>query len=196
MRFYANGGSDAGYRAKVSFLSLEQSKDSELKAQIGCGGLVESVGGAITMMNMVAKNVNDTDTEVVFDCIWIVRPAQGYMHMKTHISLKVETFDKMAAKSEISIMQGTTSDRPVLETLESSPAMSVSSRNLVVPITSGFYVRLRGKFNAESRLAIVYTAFSYSSKSTFIVFSDNIGGRLTKLLIKVVIGNPIASFRR
>lgn len=165
VRFFANGGTDAGYRAKVSFLTVEQSKEPELKARIGCGGLVETVGGAITMMNMVTADVNETDPEAIFDCIWIVRPSQGYMHMKTHISLKVETFEKMASKSEISIVQGTTSDHPELERIESSPLTSVSSRNLVVPITAGFYVRLRGKFNAESRLAIVYTAFSYSSKS-------------------------------
>lgn len=164
IRFYANGGSDAGYRAKVSFLTIEQSKDPEMKARVGCGGLVESVGGAITMMDMVNSNINETNSEVVFDCIWIIRPPQGYLQLKTHISLKVETFEKMASKSEITIVQGSTSDRPVLENIESSSINSVSSRNLVVPITSGFYVRLRGKFNDESRLAIVYTAFSYSSK--------------------------------
>lgn len=162
VRFYASGGSDIGYRANVSYLTLEQSKDPEVKANIGCGGLVDSVGGAITMMNMIT-NDNETNTEV-FDCIWIVRPPQGYMHMKTHISLKIEVFEKMASKSEISILQGTTSDRPVLETLRSSLTTSVTSRNLVVPITSGFYVHLKGKFNVDSRLAIVYTAFSYSSK--------------------------------
>lgn len=164
IRFYANGGSEVGYRADVSILTSAQAKDPELKTRIGCGGLVESVGGAITMMNMVNPNDNETEAEVSFDCIWIVRPPQGYQHMKTHISLKVESFDKMASRSEITILQGTTSDRHVLETLKSSKTKSVSSRNLVVPITSGFYVRLKGKFNADSRLAIVYTAFSYSSK--------------------------------
>lgn len=172
VRFYANGGTDAGYRAKVSFLTVEQAKQPELKARIGCGGLVETVGGAITMMNMVSPSDNETDA--VFDCIWIVRPSQGYMHMKTHISLKVETFEKMASKSEIIIVQGITTDRPELERIESSPTNSVSSRNLVVPITAGFYVRLRGKFNADSRLAIVYTAFSYSSKSHYLKFRDTV----------------------
>lgn len=164
IRFFANGGSDVGYRAKVSFLTIEQSKDPELKARVGCGGLVESVGGAITMMNMVGSNINDTSPEAIFDCIWIIRPPQGYMHLKTHISLKVETFDKMASTSEIRILQGTTSNRPELEKIESSSTSLISSRNLVVPITSGFYVRLRGRFNSESRIAIVYTAFSYASE--------------------------------
>lgn len=162
VRFFANGGSDNGYRAKVWFLTIEQSKDPSLKARIGCGGLVQSVGGAITMMDMIASNVNETESELPYDCIWIVRPSQGYMHQKTHISLKVESFEKI--QGDIVIVQGTTSDLPVLERIVSSSTKTVSSRNLVVPITSGFYVRMRGKFNSESRLAIVYTAFSYSSK--------------------------------
>jgi len=165
IRFYANGGSDHGYKAKLSFVTNEQSRDPELKARIGCGGLVETVGGAITMMNMVEANLNETSPEVLYDCIWIIRPPPGYRHMKTHISLKLETFDKMAGASEVIIVQGITSDRPILEKIESSSLTSMSSRNLVVPISSGFYVRLRGKFNVDSRLAIVYTAFSYSRKS-------------------------------
>lgn len=172
IRFYANGASDSGYKAKASFLSMEQSNNPELKARIGCGGLVESVGGAITMMNMVSPSTNGSMEESDnFDCIWIVRPPQGYMQMKTHISLRVETFEKMAAPSDITILQGSTSDRPILETLESSTKNSISSRNLVVPITSGFYVRLRGSFNSASRLAIVYTAFSYTSKSVTFILS-------------------------
>ncbi|CRL03322.1 CLUMA_CG016193, isoform A [Clunio marinus] len=162
VKFSANDDTDIGYRAKATFLTVEESSNSNLKVQIGCGGLVESVGGAITMMNMVSKNVNESDNQNNFDCIWLVRPPQGYMRIKTHISLKVEVFEKMAGKSEIIIIEGMTSNRPILEQLESSTETSVSSRNLVLPISSGFYIRLRGKFNSESRLAIVYTAFSYS----------------------------------
>lgn len=163
IQFYANGVSDLGYKATVSFLTMEQSLDPKLKIRNGCGGLVESVGGAITMMNMLNTAENESEP-LIYDCIWIIRPPLGYMHLKTHISLKVETFEKMESHSEITILQGTTSDRPVLEKLESSAVESVSSRSLVIPITSGFYVRLKGKFNSESRIAIVYTAFSYSSK--------------------------------
>jgi hypothetical protein len=164
MRFYSNGASDVGFKAKLSYLSEEGAKSPDVKVRTGCGGLVESVGGAITMMDMVDSSVNESSPELLYDCIWIIRPPQAYRDMKSHISLKVETFDKMAETSDITIIQGTTSDRPILERLESSTLQSVSSRNLVVPINAGFYVRLRGKFNAESRLAIVYTAFSYSSK--------------------------------
>lgn len=115
------------------------------------------------MMNMV-EDSNESSSEVLFDCIWIIRPPQGYVHMKSHISLRVDTFDKMSGPSTIDIIGGSTSDRPILEHLASSPSKSVASRNLVVPITTGFYVRLKGAFNEESRLAIVYTTFSYSSK--------------------------------
>lgn len=113
------------------------------------------------MMNMLSDNETEP---LIYDCIWIIRPPLGYVHSKTHISLKVETFENMESTSEITILQGTTSDRPLLERLESSADESVSSRNLVIPITSGFYVRLKGKFNSLSRIAIIYTAFSYSSK--------------------------------
>lgn len=160
IRFHANGGSDAGYKAKITFLTDGQASDADMKPRTGCGGAVDSVGGAITMMDMVDESSKDADE--LYDCIWIVRPPDGYMHMKTHVSLRVETFEQMASKSEIVILQGTTSDRPVLERLESSPTNSVSTRTLVAPITSGFYVRFRGKFNSKSRLTIVYTAFSYS----------------------------------
>ena len=121
-------------------------------------------------MNMVEPSVNGTlegdgdEEEVAYDCIWIIRPPPGYMHLKTHISLRVETFEKMASKSEITILQGTTSDRPLMERVVSSLNVDVQSRDVVVPITSGFYVRLRGKFNSESRIAIVYTAFNFGSK--------------------------------
>lgn len=163
IRFYANGAADLGYKATATYLSLEKSRDPQLKVRNGCGGLVESVGGAITMMNML--NTADNETEpLIYDCIWIIRPPIGFSHLKTHISLKVETFENMESPSEITILQGTTSNRPLLERLESSDGESVSSRNLVIPITSGFYVRLKGTFNSLSRIAIIYTAFSYSSK--------------------------------
>lgn len=44
IRFHANGGSDLGYKAKFSFLTVEQAKEPEMKVRSGCGGLVESVG--------------------------------------------------------------------------------------------------------------------------------------------------------
>lgn len=122
-------------------------------------------GGAITMMNMVEPPTNKSLNEGIFyDCIWLIRPAQTFSFLKTHISLKVETFEDMGSPSEISIIEGTTSVGRVLQNLESSSIRSVSSKNFITSIKSGFYIRMRGKFTHESRLAIVYTAFSYSSK--------------------------------
>lgn len=167
VRFNANGNSDLGYRAKVSFIIPSNYDDDEIlmsnvRINTNCGGIVDSIGGVITMMQMTGKNTNDT-TPVFMDCIWIIKPPQAY-EMKTHLSIKVEKFEAMATDSEISIHQGITSDTPVLDVVRSSPDFPVNSRNLVVPFTSGFYVRFRGQFKNESRLAIVYTSFSYSSK--------------------------------
>ncbi|CAO1345668.1 unnamed protein product [Diamesa serratosioi] len=162
IRFHANGSTDIGYKAKVTFLTTTAAMSNDLSPITNCGGMVQSVGGAITMMNMLDIK-NATSSEIYFDCIWIVRPPQGYLHLKSHLSLKVESFENMAAKSELIIIQGITSDGPVIEAIESSPVHSVASRSLVVPLVSGFYVRLRAKFNTDSRLAIVYSSFSYTN---------------------------------
>lgn len=167
IRFDANGGSDIGFRIFATYLTPDQLDDDDVMARTGCGGFVETRGGAITMMNMVKPPENESNSSesgVFFDCIWLVRPAQSFSFLKTHISLKVETFEDMGSPSAISIIEGQTSVGRLLETVESSSIGSVSSKNFVTSITSGFYIRLRGKFTHESRLAIVYTAFSYSSK--------------------------------
>src|SRR5690349_13035549 len=40
IRFYANGGSDFGYKAKISFLTDEQAFNPDSKPRTGCGGMV------------------------------------------------------------------------------------------------------------------------------------------------------------
>ena len=132
-------------------------------AQTNCGGLVDTIGGVITMMNMSGREFNDSSS-ALYDCIWIIKPPEAYLQIKSHISIKVENFEKMDADSEIQIHQGITSDKPMIEVLRSSPDNPVASRNLIAPLSAGFYVRLRGRFNAKSRLAIVYAIFSYSSE--------------------------------
>jgi hypothetical protein len=162
IRFMANGGSDLGYRAKITFVTTYDD-DVDVRINTNCGGIVDSVGGVITMMDMLGKDSNDT-TPIAMDCIWIIKPPKGY-ELMTHLSIKVDKFEAMASPdSEISIHQGITSDKALLDVLRSSPYYSVSSRNFVVPFSAGFYVRFRGQFNADSRLAIVYTSFSYSSE--------------------------------
>ena len=164
IRFSANGR-EGVYKAKVSCITQEESIDLNFRPHIQeCGGLVTSLGGFISMMNMPVPE----DSPIYYDCIWLVKPTQRYEISKTHLSIKVDTFEMMESNSQISINQGLTSDSEVLEEVKSSREHSVQSKNLVVPINSGFYVRFRGKLSEKSRLVIVFSAFSYSSKYSFV----------------------------
>lgn len=51
------------------------------------------MGGAITMLNMVSPS--DRPETEFYDCIWIIRPSNKYFHIKTHLSLRVDTYDQM-----------------------------------------------------------------------------------------------------
>lgn len=160
IRLNANGG-EGLYKAKTSCISEEDSLGPDMRPHTQeCGGLVSSLGGFITMMNML----NSDDNPILYDCIWLVKPSMRFELSKTHLSLKVETFESMASESEISIHEGLLSDRNVLEIVKSSRDSSVSTKSLIVPFTSGMYVRFRGKINDKSHLAIVFTSFSYSSE--------------------------------
>lgn len=47
-----------------------------------------------------------------------------------------------------------------------SDSMSSTARKAnIVPMVAGFYVNFKGIFGADSRLALVYTAFSYMGNS-------------------------------
>uniref|UniRef100_A0A182JAU4 Uncharacterized protein n=1 Tax=Anopheles atroparvus TaxID=41427 RepID=A0A182JAU4_ANOAO len=155
IRFYANGGSGLGYRALVSFLNIASSSEESLHPNTNCGGVVENIGGAITMMKML-DGTNDTR---VFDCVWLIKPPNTYAHLKTHLSLKVDTFEKLGPHSILTIIQGTTSDGTVLSVTKND--VGLAKKDLVVPLTSGFYVHLRATFGHLSRLALVYSGFSY-----------------------------------
>ncbi|XP_055538591.1 uncharacterized protein LOC129726052 isoform X2 [Wyeomyia smithii] len=155
VRFFANGGSGLGYRAKVSFLTVENAANPAMMPDTNCGGMVENIGGAITMMNMVS---NENDSRI-FDCIWLLKPPNTYAHLKTHLSLKINTLEKMGARSLLTVIQGTTSNSPIMDVVRTGS--SAEGRNYVVPLTSGFYIHLRGTFGQMSRIALVYAAFSY-----------------------------------
>ena len=90
VRFYANGNNGLGYRAKITFLNMKSATSPMLKPFTDCGGLVERVGGAITMMKMLE---NEKEKKF-FDCIWIVNPS-GFLHYKSHLSLRVDAFEKL-----------------------------------------------------------------------------------------------------
>uniref|UniRef100_A0A182NKH7 CUB domain-containing protein n=1 Tax=Anopheles dirus TaxID=7168 RepID=A0A182NKH7_9DIPT len=155
IRFYANGGSGLGYRATVSFVHVASASDVSLHPNTNCGGVVENIGGAITMMKML-HNANDSR---IYDCVWLIKPPNTYAFLKTHLSLKVDTFERLGAHSMLTIIQGTTSDGTVLSVTKADNALS--KKDHVVPLTSGFYVQLRASFGQLSRLALVYSGFSY-----------------------------------
>lgn len=94
IRFYANGEIGIGYRAKVLFFNdaanNETSVTNELaKVLTNCGGMVDTLGGAITMMDMIKGNVTENSQ---YDCIWLIRPSNNYMPYNSHLSLRVDAF--------------------------------------------------------------------------------------------------------
>lgn len=90
VRFSANGGTGLGYRANIRYLTVKEASEQAPRFT-NCGGFVETLGGAITMMNMVANGSEPKH----FDCIWLIKPPNSYMHLKTHVLLGVDAFEKM-----------------------------------------------------------------------------------------------------
>ncbi|KAK2584190.1 hypothetical protein KPH14_006617 [Odynerus spinipes] len=156
IRFYANGGTGLGYKAFYSFV-VGHLFDKSIQPITDCGGYVENLGGAITMMDMVGQGVK------TYDCVWLIRPPKNFLHMKTHMYLKVVAFADMAGNTELTIKQGPTSALLPLEVLRHpvSQLQPPRHREHVAPVTSGFHVSLRGTFGPTSHLAIAYAAFSY-----------------------------------
>ncbi|XP_029676589.1 uncharacterized protein LOC115243600 [Formica exsecta] len=156
VRFYANGGTGLGYKAFYSFV-IGHTYDKSIQPITDCGGYVENLGGAITMMNMVGQGVK------IYDCVWLIRPPKNFLHMKTHMYLKVVAFADMAGNTELIIKEGPTSALMSLEVIRhpSSQLQSFRHREHITPVTSGFHVSLRGTFGPNSHLAIAYAAFSY-----------------------------------
>lgn len=73
-------------------------------------------------------------------------------------------YNLSAGNTELTVRQGLTSEGTVLETVRHPVAqlgMSRPRREHLLPLNVGFYVSLRGSFSSASRLAIVYTAFTY-----------------------------------
>ncbi|XP_072745453.1 uncharacterized protein Culd isoform X2 [Anoplolepis gracilipes] len=156
IRFYANGGTGLGYKAFYSFV-IGHTYDKSIQPITDCGGYVENLGGAITMMNMVGQGVK------IYDCVWLIRPPKNFLHMKTHMYLKVVAFADMAGNTELIIKQGPTSALMSLEVIRhpSSQLQSLRHQEHIAPVISGFHVSLRGTFGPNSHLAIAYAAFSY-----------------------------------
>nr|XP_018913155.1 PREDICTED: uncharacterized protein LOC109041304 isoform X1 [Bemisia tabaci] len=176
IRFNANGGTGLGFKILYSFVTGTFDLTA-IKPITYCGGHVENLGGAITMMNMVepGKSVKK------YDCIWVIKPLTNYFHLKTHIYLKVVTFSNMADAAEIIVRKGVTSDGPIIESARFNSFQGKNSPSKVehiVPLNVGFYVTLHGAFSASSRVAIVYSAFSFVDEfaSTFPSHRDCFSG--------------------
>lgn len=159
IQFFGNGGTGIGYKALIDFIDENTMHDTKLNPRTDCGGIVQTLGGAITMMNMINGDVNNNEYKTQnYDCIWIIKPPNTYLHLKTHLAIRVDSFEHMSSDTELIIRQGLTSDRDKLDVItvnSSQPKMHV------VPLSSGFYVSLKGSFGIKSKIAIVYTAFSY-----------------------------------
>uniref|UniRef100_A0A0C9RJQ6 NETO1_1 protein n=1 Tax=Fopius arisanus TaxID=64838 RepID=A0A0C9RJQ6_9HYME len=155
IRFYANGGTGLGYKAFYSYV-IGHLYENSVQPITDCGGYVENLGGTITMMDMVNQGVK------TYDCVWLIRPPKNFLHMKTHMYIKVITFANMAGSTELIIRQGPTSALLPLEILRHPGQVQLArTREHIAPITSGFHVSLRGAFSSTSRVAIAYAAFGY-----------------------------------
>ncbi|XP_042229714.1 uncharacterized protein LOC121871453 [Homarus americanus] len=153
IRFSGNGETARGFNLQYSFIDA---KSVEVYPAItDCGGFVTNFGGTITMMNMAKEDSNFT----MYDCVWIVQPPQNYA-FKSHLSIRVVQFDDMVSGTRLDIRQGVTSEDYLLETVEGGTGASRGQEH-VAAVDTGFYVRLRGAFTKHSKLAIVYTSFSY-----------------------------------
>lgn len=86
IRFQGNGGTGAGYRATIRYLN---ENDTDEIVNTHCGGLIEYYGGMVTMMNMT------NSSGLAYDCIWLVKPPNNYLHLKTHLLVRIDTFENM-----------------------------------------------------------------------------------------------------
>ncbi|KAH6946797.1 hypothetical protein HPB50_015321 [Hyalomma asiaticum] len=156
LRFRANDEyPDSGFRAKYTFVNYPE-KYWFNKPSTDCGGVVEDLGGAITMMNMANPGYTRN-----FDCIWLLRSETTYAY-ETHISVRVAQFEEMGPDSSLEIRQGLTSVSFLLESLTGQQSHKTpQGQEYIISASVGFYIRLQGSFSNKSRLAIVYSTFSY-----------------------------------
>ncbi|KAK8384396.1 hypothetical protein O3P69_009302 [Scylla paramamosain] len=145
VRFNGNGETARGFNLQYSFVSAD------------CGGFVTNFGGTITMMNMAKGERNFT----MYDCVWIFRSPSNFA-FKSHLSIRLVQFEDVVAGSMLEIRQGITSRDYLLETVLAGQGKPATRGNEhVAAADTGFYVRLRGAFTQKSKLAIVYSSFSY-----------------------------------
>lgn len=79
----------------------------------------------------------------------------------------------LAGSTELVVRQGLTSEGPILDTIrhpvaQLGPSHARQRKENILPLSVGFYVSLRGTFSSISRLAIVYTSFTYMGEAFII----------------------------
>lgn len=72
-------------------MTVVSALDQSLRPITDCGGFVENIGGAITMMRMLSEN--ESTATKTYDCVWVIKPPNSYLHLKTHLSLRVDSFE-------------------------------------------------------------------------------------------------------
>ncbi|KAK3849614.1 hypothetical protein Pcinc_043640, partial [Petrolisthes cinctipes] len=173
LRFSGNGETARGFNLQYFF--VRKGSIASLPASTDCGGFVTNFGGTITMMNMAKGKTNLT----LYDCVWIIQPPHNYA-LKSHLSIKVVQFEDMVPGTQVEIRQGITSEDYLLETVRAGSTTTTTTTGAgvgvvraagdeggtkgiehVAAVDTGFYVRLKGAFSKDSKLAIVYTTFSY-----------------------------------
>ncbi|XP_022665365.1 uncharacterized protein LOC111252136 isoform X2 [Varroa destructor] len=160
VKFRANDEyANAGFRAKYTFVNYPD-KYWFNKPNTDCGGIVDDTGGAITMMNMVAQ----TGTSRAYDCVWLVK-SSARETPESQISIRVAQFEEMGPQSTLEIKQGLVSVAYPLVTLNSHQTTKNQqhAQEYTIPASSGFYIRLKGSFTNRSRLAVVYSVFTFDS---------------------------------
>ncbi|XP_045137658.1 uncharacterized protein LOC123519965 [Portunus trituberculatus] len=154
VRFNGNGETARGFNLQYSFVSAGSPESKP--AVTDCGGIVTNFGGTITMMNMARGERNFT----VYDCVWIFQPPRNYA-FKSHMSIRLVQFEDVVAGSQLEIRQGLTSRDYLMETVVAGKGKAPKGNDHGSAADTGFYVRLRGAFTQKSKLAIVYSAYSY-----------------------------------
>ena len=87
----------------------------------------------------------------------------------------------------LEVRQGLTSQSPLVETLTGDAKMA---SEYLIPADIGFFIRLRGRLSSEFIMAIAYSAFSYTGKSTYQC------SKLASLMIVAIMENQVVFIYR
>lgn len=85
------------------------------------------------------------------------------MFKTTHFYLQFNVYKFSDNDTELVVREGVTSTEEPIEALRMSNLSldHTQARQYITPITRGFYISLKGVIKPESKLVVVYSAFSY-----------------------------------